>query len=60
MSTVENMKRRKPRRSRRIVKKLLKRADTTRHFFNMDAVACDGGRRWVTAQELMEFNLPRP
>ena len=46
---------RKPNRSRRIVKKLLKRA--VRHpIWNMDAVIADG-TRVVTAQEIMEHGL---
>jgi hypothetical protein len=51
------MKRRKPNRSRRIVKKLLKRANLGGVSWNLDAVPCDGGKRWVSAQEMIEHDL---
>jgi len=54
------VKRRKMNRSRRIAKKLLKRADPSKASWNRDAMPCDGGKRWVTALELMEYNLKVP
>ncbi|HEY1035005.1 MAG TPA: hypothetical protein VGE09_08490 [Pseudoxanthomonas sp.] len=54
-------KRRKPNRSRRIVKKLLKRADGRQRLnINMDAVSVDGGRRWVSGVEIREHGFRYP
>jgi hypothetical protein len=52
------MTRRKPNRSRRIVKKLLKRADPNGVCWNRDAISIDGGKRHVTGRELMELEVP--
>jgi hypothetical protein len=50
--------RRKPRRSRRIVKKLLKRADRPQPVrWDIDAISVDGGRRWVSAQQIVQHGL---
>ena len=54
------MKRRKMNRSRRIVKKLLKRADLSKMHWSRDAVPCDEGKRYVTGLEIMEYNLRLP
>ncbi len=47
---------RKPNRSRRIVKKLLKRSEGVTNI-NRDAVSMDGGKRWVTATEVRHHGL---
>lgn len=49
--------RRKPNRSRRIIKKLLKRA-VPHPDWNIDAVIADG-KRIVTAQEVMNAGIVR-
>lgn len=51
------MRRRKPNRSRRIVKKLLKRHEGFHPDWNMSFWMVDGGRRLVSAQEVVEFGL---
>ena len=50
---------RKPNRSRRIVKKLLKRSEGVTDW-NRDAVSVDGGKRWVTAHEMCLHGLRHP
>jgi hypothetical protein len=55
------MSKRKLNRSRRIVKKLLARADDTAVPWNIDAVPCDGGKRWVSVLEMRLHDLePKP
>lgn len=54
------MKRRKPHRSRRLVKKLLKRKDEPQSVrWDIDAISMDGGRRWVSAQQIVEYELEK-
>lgn len=54
------MSKRKPNRSRRIVKKLLARAADDGVPWNVDAVACDGGKRLVSALEMRLHGLDPP
>ena len=51
------MRHRKPNRSRRIVKKLLKRHEGRHPNWHVDGWVIDGGRRIVSAQEVVEFGL---
>ncbi len=50
---------RKPNRSRRIVKKLLKRADrqSADECWHRDAISVDGGKRFVTGVEMRHHDI---